>query len=363
MSDTRASASLRRTPPPISTIASAIAVALSLGVAHAALVADPELRKLDDGPWSSFRVNAAGSSNSSVTDGLRITRSARDPVSVTRGIPAGPTESVLIVAFDVSVSTTGATAGSQNFRIGGNFRDSYTDEPDAATFARLALEPHGSTFRLRDPVSGGYSRVFEANQAVTWVLNHTATARTYAAPNGTTTSLAPGRMDVWVGREHVFSALRVVNPAAAVQDFKWYWGAGTGTTTFGFFALRTDPPGEGATAEAVAAASAEAATPADPAASESATLELYRPSPNPFESTMRFAYAISGLSKSVNIGIYDVAGRKVRSLAAGLQSPGRYEVSWNGAGDDGAHARAGVYFLRASIGADDRVVRVVYLRK
>jgi len=361
MSNTRAAASLRRTPLPISALASVIAVTLSLGIAHAA--ADPELRTLDDGPFSSFRVNAAGSSSSSLSDGLRITRAARDPVSITRGVPAGPTESVLIVAFDVSVSTTGATAGSQNFRIGGNFRDSYSDEPDASTYARLALEPRGSTFRLRDPISGGYSRVFEANQAVTWVLNHTATARAYAAPNGTTVSLAPGRMDVWVGREHVFDALRVVNPSAPAQDFKWYWGAGTGTTTFGFFAMRTDPPGDVASAEAVAATSAEAATPADPAASESAALELYRPSPNPFESTMRFAYAISGLSKSVNIGIYDVAGRKVRSLAAGHQSPGRYEVSWNGAGDDGAHARAGVYFLRASIGSDDRVVRVVYLRK
>jgi hypothetical protein len=171
------------------------------------------------------------------------------------------------------------------------------------------------------------------------VLNHTATARAYAAPNGATVSLAPGRMDVWVGREQVFDALRVVNPIAPAQDFKWYWGAGAGTTTFGYFGLRTDPPGDGA-ATTVAAAPVGDATPADAAANESATLELYRPSPNPFESTMRFAYAISGLSKSVNIGIYDVAGRKVRSLAAGRQSPGRYEVSWNGAGDDGARARA-----------------------
>src|SRR4029079_13709408 len=108
------------------------------------------------GPSRPSPVTPPGRSSWSLSDGLRITRAARDPVSITRGVPAGPTESVLIVAFDVSVSSTGATAGSQNFRIGGNFRDSYSDEGDASTYARLALEPRGSTFRLRDPISGGY---------------------------------------------------------------------------------------------------------------------------------------------------------------------------------------------------------------
>jgi hypothetical protein len=93
MSNTRVAASLRRTPLPISALASVIAVTLSLGVAQAAPLADPELRTLDDGPFSSFRVNAAGSSSSSLSDGLRITRAARDPVSITRAVPTGPTES------------------------------------------------------------------------------------------------------------------------------------------------------------------------------------------------------------------------------------------------------------------------------
>ena len=90
-------------------------------------------------------------------------------------------------------------------------------------------------------------------------------------------------------------------------------------------------------------------------------LALYRPSPNPFERTTHFAYEVSTGTQAVDIGVFDLSGRRVRSLARGTQAAGRYEVAWDGRGDDGAFSRHGVYFLRANIGSDHRVARLVYL--
>jgi hypothetical protein len=56
-------------------------------------------------------------------------------------------------------------------------------------------------------------------------------------------------------------------------------------------------------------------------------LELYKPAPNPFNSTTRIAYAVGGANgERVDIGIYNVSGRLVRKLisddAGGLLPPG-----------------------------------------
>ena len=96
-----------------------------------------------------------------------------------------------------------------------------------------------------------------------------------------------------------------------------------------------------------------------------ATLELYRPTPNPFTGTTSIAYAVNASEGAdVQIGIYNVAGRQMRSLVSGFQAAGRYQVSWDGRSDDGASATHGVYFLRAFVGGQrvDAVSRILYLR-
>jgi hypothetical protein len=94
-------------------------------------------------------------------------------------------------------------------------------------------------------------------------------------------------------------------------------------------------------------------------------IELYRATPNPFANTTTIAYAVNqAAGADVSIGIYDVAGRLVRTLASGYQSAGRYEVSWNGRSDDGAGVARGVYFLRAYVGGQHVAAdsRILYLR-
>src|SRR5206468_719706 len=111
------------------------------------------------------------------------------------------------------------------------------------------------------------------------------------------------------------------------------------------------PVAESVTTEAAAGATQDSG-------SGETALALYRPSPNPFERTTHFAYEIStAAAAAVDIGVFDLSGRRFRSLVRGTQTAGRYEVAWDGRGDDGAFSRHGIYFLRAIVGPEHHVAR------
>jgi len=92
-------------------------------------------------------------------------------------------------------------------------------------------------------------------------------------------------------------------------------------------------------------------------------VELYRPLPNPFASTTGFAYAVpAGSGLPVDIGVYDLAGRRVRTLVSGVVGSGRHEASWDGRNEVGARVNNGIYFIHSSVGRLRKTVSVVYLR-
>jgi hypothetical protein len=62
-------------------------------------------------------------------------------------------------------------------------------------------------------------------------------------------------------------------------------------------------------------------------------------------SSVRFSIASAG---RVQIGIYDVTGRKVRSLADRVFPAGEQVLRWDGTDDSGAKVARGVYFVRTS---------------
>ncbi len=65
--------------------------------------------------------------------------------------------------------------------------------------------------------------------------------------------------------------------------------------------------------------------------------------PNPFnpETHLRFRIAGSGW---VELQIFDLNGRRVRTLLQGQRAPGEYILTWDGRSDDGRQASSGVYF-------------------
>lgn len=68
--------------------------------------------------------------------------------------------------------------------------------------------------------------------------------------------------------------------------------------------------------------------------------------PNPFNPLTKIRFELAQPTV-VNLKVYDVQGRLVRTLVAGERLPaGRYESEWNGRDERGATAAAGIYLYR-----------------
>ena len=83
--------------------------------------------------------------------------------------------------------------------------------------------------------------------------------------------------------------------------------------------------------------------------------------PNPFAGSTRFAVTLDrpGL---VEVGIYDLGGRRLVTLHRGELPAGTREFSWDGRLADGARARDGVYFYRAAAGTETLARKLVLLQ-
>lgn len=90
--------------------------------------------------------------------------------------------------------------------------------------------------------------------------------------------------------------------------------------------------------------------------SDRSTLYLSPASPNPSTAAVRISYALPK-SGEVELAVYDVVGQKVATLATGVMSAGKHDVSWNG-----ARVAAGVYFFRLSFGGNTRTNRMTVVR-
>jgi hypothetical protein len=83
--------------------------------------------------------------------------------------------------------------------------------------------------------------------------------------------------------------------------------------------------------------------------------------PNPFREATTIR--MSGRpSSQVDIDIYDVCGRRIRSLLRGTTSAGSAVVTWTGDDGQGDPVAAGVYFVRVMVDGTPRTARVVRTR-
>jgi hypothetical protein len=83
--------------------------------------------------------------------------------------------------------------------------------------------------------------------------------------------------------------------------------------------------------------------------------------PNPFHPLTTIAYEIARAGR-VDLRIFDVAGREVRSLAEGMRPAGRYATRWDGRNAAGALAPSGVYFYRLTVNGVEETRRMVLAR-
>ena len=84
-----------------------------------------------------------------------------------------------------------------------------------------------------------------------------------------------------------------------------------------------------------------------PPAGPLAALELGSPTPNPSRAAVRLALDLPAAA-AIDAGGFDLAGRRVASLATGALSAGRHDLVWNGRDAAGRAVPAGVYFARVT---------------
>ena len=89
--------------------------------------------------------------------------------------------------------------------------------------------------------------------------------------------------------------------------------------------------------------------------------ELNQNFPNPFNPTTAINFAIPENS-NVDLKIYDILGRHVRTLASGNYQAGNYSVIWDATDMSGHKVSAGVYFYRIEAGNHRSTKRMLLLK-
>jgi hypothetical protein len=90
-------------------------------------------------------------------------------------------------------------------------------------------------------------------------------------------------------------------------------------------------------------------------------LELGSARPNPFGAGTIVPYT-QPREGTARLTIFDVQGRRVRTLELGSKSAGHHEARWDGANEQGFPLAAGVYWLRLEFEGETRMRRAVKLR-
>ena len=83
--------------------------------------------------------------------------------------------------------------------------------------------------------------------------------------------------------------------------------------------------------------------------------------PNPFNPAATISFEVPQPAR-VRLEIFDAAGRRVRTLVDEERTAGRYDVRWDGTGDDGGGMASGVYICRMKAGSFREMRRMTLVR-
>ena len=92
---------------------------------------------------------------------------------------------------------------------------------------------------------------------------------------------------------------------------------------------------------------------------------VHKPAPNPFTLTSVVSFDLPTAPAGrwpVAVNVYNVAGRKVRTMVQGALPAGRYSYEWDGRDDSGLSLSAGIYFLNVKAGPYAETDRLLFLR-
>jgi len=92
-----------------------------------------------------------------------------------------------------------------------------------------------------------------------------------------------------------------------------------------------------------------------------AKLALGPPAPNPSRGAIRLTLDLPGAAE-VDAVVYDVQGRRVRTIASGPRESGSHVLRWDGLDEGGHPAEPGAYFVRATSRGEIATRRLALLR-
>jgi hypothetical protein len=83
--------------------------------------------------------------------------------------------------------------------------------------------------------------------------------------------------------------------------------------------------------------------------------------PNPFNPRTTVAFSLTSRQK-VQISVFDLTGRKVRTLAARFFQAGDHTIEWNGRDDSGRTLGSGSYLVRLRTDFENRTKKVMLIK-
>jgi flagellar hook assembly protein FlgD len=87
---------------------------------------------------------------------------------------------------------------------------------------------------------------------------------------------------------------------------------------------------------------------------------IHQSHPSPFPRT-RIEYTVPKTTE-VELAVYDVGGRRVRTLVEATLDAGKHTAVWDGKEGAGKEVPSGVYFYRLRVGGLEAKQRMVLLR-
>jgi hypothetical protein len=94
---------------------------------------------------------------------------------------------------------------------------------------------------------------------------------------------------------------------------------------------------------------------------QSGQFKLHQAYPNPFNPSTTLKYEM-GSAGPVSIDVFDVNGRKIRSLYTGIQTPGQHEVRWDAKNDNGRSMSSGVYLFKVNVNGKMHTAKTLLLK-
>lgn len=89
--------------------------------------------------------------------------------------------------------------------------------------------------------------------------------------------------------------------------------------------------------------------------------QLYQNYPNPFNPVTQFSYTLNKTG-FVQLVIYNILGKKIRTLVLKTQCPGEYEIQWDGGDDQGGIVASGVYYYQLAFDGHKQTKKMLLIR-